>query len=375
MKRLLITLLFLPIMAHAADAPTFKRGINLSNWLANATRQPVLTHDFVQLKKAGFDHVRLPVNPEHMGFTLEGESLGDFAAVDAAITQARAQHLAVILDMHPRGDFMQRLERDAQAQQKFTALWVMLAKRYRAISADQLSFELINEPQYYDREEAYQTFAESLVAAIRGVDATRTLIVAAPRGSSIAGLQQLKPIPDAHIAYDVHFYEPYIFTHQGIHQGFEKKMVRYFHDVPYPASLAEADAARYAEHAPDAAQAQRELDIYRREQWDAQHIAERMQLVRAWAGQYRAQVMCGEFGVLRNHADPASRYRWITDVRQALEANGMAWQLWDYTDLFGITQLMGETATDPIDGSVRFRDAQQGKRVLEPEALKALGLK
>src|ERR1035438_7357323 len=56
---------------RAADAPppTLKHGVNLSNWFADTQRQPLVAHDFDAIKAAGFDHVRIPINPESLGFS------------------------------------------------------------------------------------------------------------------------------------------------------------------------------------------------------------------------------------------------------------------------------------------------------------------
>ena len=51
----------------------------------------------------------------------------------------------------------------------------------------------------------------------------------------------------------------------------------------------------------------------------------------------------------------------MTDVRGALEAQGLGWTLWDYSDIFGIT----DAAPVPPRGSLRK---------IEPAALQALGL-
>jgi hypothetical protein len=164
-------------------------------------------------------------------------------------------------------------------------------------------------------------------------------------------------------------------THQGIHTGFDKKMLHYFANVPYPSDRVDHDATYYAPGAINASQAQTELDEYTHASWNAEHIASRLHKAKEWATAHHARIICGEFGVLRNHISPDSRYRWIADVRKALEAEHIGWQLWDYTDLFGITTLTGETRTDPVDGSVRFVHPDTGIRTLEPQAVSALGLK
>jgi len=335
--------------------------------------------DFAQIKKAGFDHVRLPVNPEEMGGKLEqGASLAatDFTRVDKAIAMAVKYHLAVILDIHPEEEFVKTLQDEAWAEPQFIAMWVALTKRYKDYPADALAFELLNEPQYYRQESRYNLFVRKLTGAIRKEDDKRTLIVAAPDGSSIEGLQKLDTIDDPHVIYDVHFYEPYMITAQGYHTGFEKTMLRYFRGVPYPSERVEHDAEFHAPLAPNPSQAEDELKAYTNAPWDARHIAGRIQLVKAWADSHKARVICGEFGVLRNHIDPDSRYRWIADVRKALEADGIGWELWDYTDIFGIARLVGETTPpDPVDGSIRLADPEKGSRLIEPAAMTALGLK
>jgi hypothetical protein len=357
---------FFSAASAAEDIPVLHKGINLSNWLANAQRQPLYDWDFQQIEKAGFDNVRLPVKPELLA--------GDITAVDEAVNLAIAHGLNVVLDMHPAAPFMKALETDSQAQNDFIRLWMRVADHYRNYPSSELVFELLNEPQYYGHEEDWNAFAARLVTAIRQVDSSRFLIVGSPRGSSIEGLERMEPVPDAHIIYAFHFYEPYMITHQGIRRGFEKKMLRYFHDMPYPAQRVDHNADYYAETASNPEQAQAELQEYVDAGWDKRHIMKRLERVQQWSAANHVNVICGEFGVLRNHIDSTSRYRWIRDVRRALEHDGIGWQLWDYTDLDGITRLVGKTSTNPIDGSVRLVEPEKGNRIIEDMAVKALGL-
>lgn len=359
-----------PAMAELALA----RGVNLSSWFANAPRQPLRDRDFAQIKQAGFDHVRLPVDPERLGFDLNAAvwSEATLAPVDAAIKRAERHGLAVILDIHPRADFMRRLQESETAQTAYLRLWQFLSQHYRAYAPDKLAYGLLNEPQYYGESARYNTFAAKLAVHLRKLEPERTLILSAPRGSSIDGLRELEALDDPHILYDFHFYEPYMVTHQGIHMGFGNTMLRYVRALPYPSELAAHPG--YAPDAPDPAQAQTELEAYKHENWNAERIAQRIAQAKSWADAHHAKLICGEFGVLRNHIDAASRYRWIADTRRVLEANGIAWTLWDYTDAFGIVTLEGDTRTDPVDGSIRLTDPARGMRDFEPAALQALGL-
>jgi endoglucanase len=385
---LVIALLFLAFPAQAGEAvpPTatpqtalpFHKGINLSSWLANAPRQPVYARDMAQIKQAGFDHVRLPFNPEYYGFKMSAEggdlSHMDFTALDRAIAMAGQYGLPVILDLHPGGDLVETLEQYPWAEAQYTALWKTLAERYRAIPDDALSFELLNEPQYYRAEARWTRLTERLLATIRALSPTRTVVIGAPHGSEIDGLPYLQPVTDDHVIYSFHFYEPYIVTHQGIHMGFEDKMIRAFRNLPYPSDLANKAASFYAPNANNAAQAQNEFYDYISAPWDAEYMASRIKIAQDWATAHHVQIVCGEFGALRNHIDPASRYRWIHDARAAMDAGGIGWEIWDYTDLFGIAVPVGATTTDKVDGSVRLNDPDKGSRAFEPAALTALGL-
>lgn len=366
-------------LAETAKQLPIAKGINLSSWLANAPRQPVFQRDFLAIRRAGFDHVRLPVNPEQFGFQLkkntDGMEKANFSPVDRAISMSVANDLPVLLNIHPRNDFMKTLEENEWAEEKFIRMWAALAARYKNHPADKLAFELLNEPQYYDSEKRYYRLLDRLVAAIRKEDKDRTLIVGGPYGSSINGLLEMEPVGDPNVIYAFHFYEPYIITHQGIHQGFKDKMVPHFRKLPYPSSMVAGDAKTYAPKAPDPEKAGEELQEYTDADWNAERIGARIKEVKEWADKHKARVICSEFGVLRNHIDPASRYRWIEDARAAFETNGFAWELWDYADIFGIAVPRGKTSADPVDGAVKLDDPMKASREIEAAAVKALGLK
>ena len=353
MRLLLIIFLFI---AQIANAEELQKGINLSSWLANATRQPLYERDFKLIKDAGFDNIRLPVAPENI----------DSPELAKALELAKKYNLSIVLDIHPHKDFALDIENE-NTQKEFIKLWQKLTVRYKD---QKMVFELLNEPQFYGKEEQYQQFIEELVAAIRQIDKTRTLIIAAPNGSSIAGLQKLKAVSDNNIMYDFHFYEPYIITHQGTRQGFANKMIRYFHNLPYPAELAIEE-----NYSPSAInQAQKELQDYKNDNWNIGKIRERVAIVKDWASKNHAKVICGEFGVLRVNIEPTSRYKWIKDVRIALEENKIGWQIWDYSDVARITTMIGATKIDANDDSERFITPQTGIRKFEPQVKNVLGL-
>jgi len=126
--------------AWAADVPppALKRGINLSYWFTENGRQPLVARDFDQIRAAGFDHVRIPINPESLGFSLyDGESgrvLFDFSGLDAAAGMARDHGLSAIIDIRPSDGLMLQIEQDPRAEAALIALWQRIADHFSPYS-------------------------------------------------------------------------------------------------------------------------------------------------------------------------------------------------------------------------------------------------
>jgi len=363
-----------PVAWADGTGPALRHGVNLSNWFTGFERQPISDSDFQRIKAAGFDHVRIPVNPELFGFSLgEGEGgrvLFDFTRLDAGIDAARAQHLSVILDIHPSDGFMTVMELDPKAAIALAGLWRRLAEHYQDAVAD-VAFEILNEPSYKDDTAPYAALVGEVLSAIREVTPKATVIADAPKNASLDGLDGLKPIADDNLYYAFHFYEPLIVTHQGLKLSGEGRSLRYFHNIPYPSWLADANIA-YAPSAADSIEAKKEVADYIAGKWDDAHIAARVKLASDWAAANHSRVICTEFGVARGAISPAARYQWIADVRKTLNAQEIGWDVWDYSDLFGIVTLTGPTVTERSDGLVRLADPNEGARNIEPEAIRAL---
>jgi endoglucanase len=373
--------LFLLVRAPSVRAddippPALKHGINLSNWFADAGRQPLTARDFAQIMTAGFDHVRIPVNPESLGFSLSEGSTGrvlfDFSNLDLAVGLARDRGLSVIIDIHPSDNFMAMMDQDPRGEAGLIALWQHLAEHYKPFSTSTVVFELLNEPRYAGDTAKYRALVTDIVRAIRDVAPKNTIIVDIPKSATIEGFDGFTPVKDDNVLYAFHFYDPFIVTHQGMKAPPARgRALRYFHNLPYPVSAVDPNV-NYAPGAPDSIEAKRELADYVAGGWDSAHIAARIKIATSWAVANHQQVICTEFGATRRSLYPVARYEWIADVRRALEADHIGWDLWDYTDLFGITKLTGDTITDPGDGSVRLADPDQGSRDIEPDAVRAL---
>ena len=351
-----------------------RRGVNLSHWLSWEGRQPVVAADAQMIRAAGFDHVRLPVDPEFLGWNPEaGGAPPRLDRLDGALDLLLAAGLGVILSFHAREETRDNIELHPRFQDTYLALWRLLARRYAA-RPDGLAYEVMNEPQYYVRgPQRWDQLQRRVIAAIRAEDAGRLLVLSGIGGSGIDYIERTAPVADANCCFVFHFYEPYLVSHFGATwEPFDKEPAAMVGKVIYPSpDMTLADAAlRYG---PGRAAAERLVRDYIDLPWNAATIGRRIAVAAQWGARAGMRLMCTEFGALRTRLDPASRYRWLADVRQVLERQGIGWSVWDYADLFGIATARGDVERLD-DGAVVPRDAKAPDRAFDPAALAALGL-
>jgi endoglucanase len=339
----------------AARLAHIRHGINLSGWFAQVYEPKGYTKEHLQtwetsadmalIKSAGFDHVRLSVNPQPLmdaarRHDSKAEDLGD---LDAAVKMILDAGLAVEIDMHPDSDFKARLAKEDDFVERFADFWSTVAKRYASSSwdSDRVFFEILNEPEMRDAYRWYGVEAK-LAAAIRRGAPSNTIIAAGARWDDDDDLVFLEPLSDTNVIYVFHFYEPHIFTHQGATWG-----AYYWHwlkDLHYPSSP--ENAAQVAALVPEARD-RLQVIRYGQDHWDASRVEAEINQAAEWAKQRGVPLICNEFGVFREHSDPQDRAAWIKDVRTTLERHNVGWAMWDYDGNFGVvTKKEGKAALD-----------------------------
>jgi aryl-phospho-beta-D-glucosidase BglC (GH1 family) len=347
-----------------ARAEKLKRGINASEWFAQVYDKRGYTPEHFQawttaadvalIKSMGFDHVRLSVNPQPMFNAREPNKIPAeyLASLDAAVKMILDHGLAVVIDLHPDSDFKARLANDDEFVEQFADFWRALAEHYSTWDAKRVFLEILNEPEFTDRYR-WLGVQVKLAAAIREGAPQHTIIAAGARWSDDDELVFQEPLHDPNVIYNFHFYEPHIFTHQGATWG-----AYYWHwlrGVRYPSTAESAE--RVAALVPDEVD-RLQVIRYGRDHWDAARIESEMKQAAEWARRRGVPLVCNEFGVYRDHADPQDRAAWLHDVRTALEHNGIGWAMWDYSGSFGVVAKKDGKAAVADDG-----------------VLKALGLK
>lgn len=356
---LIASLVIVTCSLVAQDSPAFRRaqtlrhGINASEWFAQTnnyspSRLASYTdaNDIKLMHQMGFDHVRVSIDPAIFSCIGHPDNCATLTALDGAIHTMLENQLAVIVDLHPSDDFKNRLATSDDAVDRFVQLWEHIAAHYASYDPDRVFFEILNEPVMPDPYR-WGAIQARVLAAIRHVAPAFTVILEGARWSAISEMILLPDVTDHNIIYNFHYYDPHIFTHQGA--GWSSSFLPRLHDIPYPPN---DDAVQAAIKATPDSFTDWALLHYELDGWGAHRIGAEIAFAANWARARNAPLTCNEFGVYRDFTKPEDRARWISDVRKALEANGIGWTMWDYRGSFGVVVKHGSVAT-PDDVTLR----------------------
>ena len=289
--------------AQASHFP-IRRGVNLGGALEAAYEGEwgyrIEADHLSAIADAGFDGVRLPVRWDEHAEGRSGYRIDPalFARVDEVIAQAIQRGLKVQLDVH---HFWRLNDQPQRYTPRLAQLWRQIASHYRN-APPELIFEVINElnGSYWTAQRTTALY-QSSIAAIRESNPTRTIVVGPPDWNSINGLDGWTPPIDRSLAISVHYYHPYELTHQD---------------------------AEWLEDAPNLGRRwgnENDIEELRR------YIAQAAE----WAQIRSLPLQLGEFGVNRR-VPIGQRALWTRIVREACEAHGMGWCVWDFAGTFEI---------------------------------------
>lgn len=335
-----------------------REGARDFNWPPFGRDRLALSPDELRrLQAAGFDFIRLTLDPAPFIFFSGEQRQVLFADLAASLHLMRAAGLKIVVDFHPKTKEQHpKWGNRALIEENgplFARLKDLTEETARFLDSagftPDVALELLNEPdQPCDRTgtgpRLWQAAAEQLHARARRGSSRLSLIVSGACLGTIDGLLALDPRPmrDARTLFTFHHYMPFIFTHQG----FDTAVARYFAEVPYPANAGDEAAtwraveARLGPEAPAQARAFARRLVREHFAKPAGLEAMRAELGRVlgWAQRHDVparHVLMGEFGVMRrdmrgNGANAPDRMRWIRDARSLAEESGFSWAFWNY---------------------------------------------
>jgi endoglucanase len=340
-----------PIASHDTQAyraaKWFRHGANLADYLeANRKWRSVRisASDFVQMKKEGFDHVRVPVGwHQYAGpgpdYTLEPEI---FSLADFVVTNALRNHLAVMINIH----HFDALDHDpAGTTPEFLAIWRQISEHYRDYP-DRLAFELDNEPHENATTAVMNPIYAQTIAEIRKTNPLRTIFVEAGGWGSIGEVKNLVLPPDDNVIVSAHCYDPFYFTHQGASwtEG-ETPLTGIIFPGPPPRPLVPDPGKKLRNYYLDWIEKYNTLPAGQNPCSPAA-FTDKLKWLRAWSDYYGRPVHLGEFGAYTK-ADEESRVHFYAAFRTAAESQGIGWCLWDWNSGF---RYWDEANNRPMEG-------------------------
>ncbi|MCX5646434.1 MAG: cellulase family glycosylhydrolase [Phycisphaerae bacterium] len=286
------------------------RGFNLLDMFTMRSRGDFAEEDMKWIRDWGFDFVRFPTV-----YRLWIEDGDDYkikesmlVKLDRGIGLANQSGLHVSLNFHRGPGYSVNAEfkephslwKDKSALDAFCFHWQLMAKRYKGISKDKLSFDLINEPPSIGSTMSradHERVVRATVAAIREINPDR-LVVA--DGISY-GNETAPELADLKIGQSTRAYQPMFISHYG---------------------ASWVDSGKYPQPA------------WPGNGWDRKRLEEHY---KKWADLARmgVGVHCGEGGAF-NKTPHDVVLKWLRDVLEILTGHGIGLALWNFRGPFGI---------------------------------------
>ncbi len=312
------------------------KGFNLLDFFSpnpNPSREGTTEEHFKWMADWGFDFVRIPMAyPSYLNIdrsrniTPEEVYQIDHTAIDRIdrlVSMAHKYNLHVSLNLHRAPGYCvnagfhepYNLWTDKEAQKAFYWHWQMWAKRYKNVSPDKISFDLVNEPsmredmndQHSRRSEVpgdiYRKVAKNAAKAIRKENPDHLVIA---DGNNV-GRDVIPEITDLNIAQSCRGYNPGIISH-------------------YKAPWANKDP----ENLPEPKWPGQVGDQYLSRAMLEEFYQPWIDLKDQGVG-----VHCGECGCW-NKTPHDVFLAWFTDVLDILASNGIGFALWEFKGTFGI---------------------------------------
>ena len=365
---LLFFFITIPSTFSRAQIP-FSRGVNLTNWFQVSSAQQIqftkfTQQDFINIKSLGCDVIRLPINLHAMtsgdpDYILDPLFLN---FLDSAVTWAEALQIHLLLDNHT---FDPAENTDPEIGPVLIKVWTQMADHYKERS-EYIYYEILNEPHGI-LDKLWGQIQQGVIDSIRAVDTIHTIIVGPAGWNSYNNLNAMPYYSDTNLIYTFHFYDPFMFTHQGA-SWVDPSMVP-LAGVPFP-----YDSARMPSCPPELAGTWIEWNLNNYvNDGTVKRVKDLIGLAVSFKNNRGVPLFCGEFGVYMPNSDEPDRQIWYETVSEFLELNGIAWTIWDYKGGFGIfeegsAEMFEHDLNIPMVEALGLNIPEQTELVIEPDS-------
>jgi endoglucanase len=352
-----------------AQSPPFSRGVNLTSWFqASNVRQIQFTkytrQDFEQIKSLGCDAIRVPINLHFMTQGAPSYTIDPlfYTLLDQVVDWAEELEIHLILDNHT---FDPAENTDPAVGNILEKVWAQMAEHYKNRS-EYLYYEILNEPHGITGQQ-WNAIQQDVVDVIRGIDPMHTIVIGPANWNSYHNLDEMPVYTDKNLIYTFHFYDPFLFTHQGA--GWTDPSMAPLAGVPFPYA---ADQMPSFPPALDGTWIESSFNNYQNEGTVAR-VQQLIDLAVQFSDSRSVPLFCGEFGVYIPNSDPEDRVFWYETTRRYLEEKEIAWTTWDYHGGFGLFEEGGNGLFDhdlnvPLLEALGLNVPDQSEFVMQPDS-------
>jgi len=325
------------------------KGVNISNWLEADEYNYSMEYDESDVKlmsEIGFKSLRVPINLDFFlknrssYFTSQEEPKFKsdlFMIIDKFSKWTKKYNMGLTIDHHQyKRSLNGKTQTDRNYSAQFGKMEKQVVKYLASLGRKDIFFEIYNEPDDKILAKDWAVVAQEAIDSIRTVDTTVTLIVGSEYWYNIDHLVKMKPFNDNNTIYAFHFYEPFVFTHQGATwvEGAGSIM-----NVPYPYKQSEwkTNSEYYGVYDDTPEWLKNEvLNYYKISGKNA--IKAKILVAKKWAVKNNVALICNEFGALRRGTTPKSRANYLKMMRENLEELEIPWQHWEWKRGLGIVE-------------------------------------
>jgi len=214
-----------------AKLEKYQNGINIGGWLSQCIHTKehydtfITEEDFKKIAAMEIcgrkpDHIRLPVDYELVQAKDGSFKEDGFGYINKAAEWCGKYNLDMVIDLHKTAGYsFDKTEGEhgffesSIYQEMFYSLWEKLAGLFG--DNKRIAFELLNEVEEKEVYTIWNEIAGECIRRIRKIAGNTPVIIGGYWNNSVLAVKHLPVFMDENIIYNIHCYQPYIFTHQG----------------------------------------------------------------------------------------------------------------------------------------------------------------
>lgn len=310
--------------------PTLEKGVNLTQWFQVPSARQIQFSKFTrtdleQIRALGADVIRLPINLHAMTNGAPDYVIDPlfYTFMDQVVTWSNELGITLILDNHT---FDPIEPTSPDVGDVLNKVWAQMAEHYKGRG---VVYEVLNEPHGISAA-LWGQIQQRVIETIRAHDTETYIIVGGVNYNSYNDLATLPVYTDTKLIYTFHFYDPFLFTHQGA--SWSSPSLEPLSGMPFPYDASAMPGLPASLRYTWIESAYNAYSV----EGTAARVKQLIDIAVSFSTQRGVQVYCGELGVFIPNSDNAQRVAWHKLVADYLKAKNIPWTIWDYQGGFGL---------------------------------------